>query len=97
MRLFSWIDGGETTYRIVDLNDMEDCPKEAQTDIKRMLPGEGIIPLDEICNNLKEIRYDGRCAIEIFRKEYWDNDPFELAVKARKCCLGILSKYFDVE
>lgn len=31
------------------LDDLEDLPKEAITDAQRILPGQGVIPLDEIC------------------------------------------------
>jgi 2-keto-myo-inositol isomerase len=79
------------------LNDMEDVPKEAITDSKRLLPGLGVIPLDDICAHLKGIGYDGPCAIELFRAEYWAWDPYELAVKAREAALEVLSPHFEVE
>jgi len=78
------------------INDMEDVPKEAMTDSRRLLPGQGIIPLDNICRRLKRIGYDGACAIELFRQEYWAWDPYDLAVQARKASLEILSPHFTV-
>jgi len=78
------------------LNDMENVPKEAITDGRRLLPGEGVIPLDEICRRMKGIGYDGACAIELFRPEYWARDPFELAVQARSAALKVLSPHFQV-
>ena len=78
------------------LNDMENVPKEAITDGRRLLPGEGVIPLDEICRRMKGIGYDGACAIELFRPEYWARDPFELAAQARSAALKILSPHFQV-
>jgi len=61
------------------------------------LPGMGVVPLAEICARLKAIGYDGPCSIELFRPEYWEWDPKELAVKARTEALKVLSPYFKIE
>ena len=79
------------------LNDMEDIPKEAMTDSHRLLPGLGIIPLAEICERMSKIGYDGVCAIELFRPEYWQRDPYELAVRAREAAIKVLSSYFEIK
>ncbi|HEY5270961.1 MAG TPA: sugar phosphate isomerase/epimerase [Anaerolineales bacterium] len=79
------------------LDDLEDIPKEAITDGMRILPGLGVIPLDDICARLKRIGYDGPCSIELFRLEYWKWDPQVLAIKARKAALKVLSPYFQIE
>ena len=79
------------------LNDLEDVPKEAITDSHRLQPGLGVIDLDEICKRVKAIGYDGVCAIELFRKEYWDWDPLELAKTTKEASLKILTKFFNVE
>lgn len=79
------------------LDDLEDTPKEAISDATRLLPGLGVIPLDDICARLKWIGYNGSCSIELFRPEYWDWDPQELAIKSREAALKILSPHFDIE
>jgi 2-keto-myo-inositol isomerase len=79
------------------LDDLEDTPKEAITDGTRLLPGLGVVPLNDICEQLKRISYNGSCSIELFRPEYWNWDPQELAIRAREAALNILSPYFDVE
>ncbi len=79
------------------LDDLEDTPKEAMTDATRLLPGLGVVPLDEICARLKRIGYDGPCSIELFRPEYWNWDPQELAVKSREAALKVLSPHFKIE
>jgi len=78
------------------LNDMEAIPKEAMDDSRRLLPGEGVIPLGTICAHLKGIGYDGLCSVELFRPEYWAWDPLELAKKARQASLKVLEPYFKV-
>jgi 2-keto-myo-inositol isomerase len=79
------------------LDDLEDVPKEDVTDARRLIPGLGIVPLEDICGRLKAIGYDGACSVELFRPEYWDWDPTQLAVQVREAALEILSPYFEVE
>jgi 2-keto-myo-inositol isomerase len=79
------------------LDDLEDTPKEAITDATRLLPGFGVVPLDDICAHMKQIGYDGSCAIELFRPEYWDWDPQQLAIRAREAAFKVLSPYFEIE
>jgi 2-keto-myo-inositol isomerase len=79
------------------LDDLEDTPKECISDATRLLPGLGVIPLDEICSRIKFIGYDGACSIELFRPEYWDWDPQVLAIKAREAAIKVLSPHFQIE
>jgi 2-keto-myo-inositol isomerase len=79
------------------LDDLEDTPKEAISDGTRLLPGLGVIPLDDICAQLKRIGYNRSCSIELFRPEYWNWDPHELALRARETALKVLSPYFEIE
>ncbi len=79
------------------LDDLEDTPKEAITDASRVLPGYGIVPLDQICGRLRAIGYDGACSIELFRPEYWDWDPADLAHRARAAGRRVLTPYFAIE
>jgi 2-keto-myo-inositol isomerase len=67
---------------IFHINDAEDLPREELVDSKRLLPGLGILPLPEIIREFRSINYDGVASVEIFRPEYWDRDPFELAHQA---------------
>ena len=50
----------------------------------RLLPGLGILPLREMMAAFRDIGYDDVASVEIFRPEYWDRDPFELARDAKK-------------
>ena len=79
------------------LDDLEDTPKEAISDSTRLLPGLGVVPLDDICERLKRIDYSGPCAVELFRPEYWNWNPQELAIAARQAALKVLSPYFQIE
>ena len=79
------------------LDDLEDLPKEAITDALRLLPGLGVLPLDDVCGRLSALGYDGDCSVELFRPEYWEWDPKELAVQARAAATKVLSPHFDVQ
>jgi 2-keto-myo-inositol isomerase len=68
---------------IFHINGAEDLPREQLTDAHRLYPGMGILPIGEIKERLDAIGYDKVASIEIFRPEYWDQDPREVAEKAR--------------
>jgi 2-keto-myo-inositol isomerase len=96
--LFSEIEAVDLAYVFTfHLDDLEDISKEAITDAKRLLPGLGVIPLDDICRRLQKLGYNGDCSVELFRPEYWEWDPKELAVKVRESAMRVLSPYFEVQ
>ncbi len=78
------------------LDDVEDTAREAYLDSMRCLPGHGIAPVQDICARLKNIGYDGGCAIELFRPDYWQQDPLSVAKKARAAALEVLTPFFNV-
>jgi len=82
---------------IFHINDVEDRPLETIEDAHRLLPGEGVVPLDDILIRLKHIGFDGICSVELFRPEYWERDPVELATAARAATLEIVGEYFRAE
>jgi 2-keto-myo-inositol isomerase len=81
---------------IFHINDVEERPLNTIEDAHRLLPGEGVIPLDDILAGLKGIGFDGLCSIELFRPEYWERDPTELAAAARAATLDVVGEYFEV-
>ena len=76
---------------IFHINDAEDRPRKQLEDRHRLLPGLGILPLREIIAALRLIKYDRVVSVEIFRPEYWERDPLELARDARAAMLEVLS------
>jgi len=75
---------------IFHINDAEDLPKDQLNDSKRLYPGLGILPIKEIKQHLDGIGYDGPVSVEIFRPEYWDQDPYEVAQKAKDATERVL-------
>ncbi|MGB9880224.1 MAG: sugar phosphate isomerase/epimerase family protein [Anaerolineae bacterium] len=82
---------------IFHINDVEERPRDTIEDAHRLLPGEGVIPLDDILARLKRIGFDGFCSVELFRPAYWEREPAELATAVRAAALRVLSPYFAVE
>jgi 2-keto-myo-inositol isomerase len=75
---------------IFHINDAEDLPVEQLTDAHRLYPGTGILPIREIKERFDKIGYDRMVSIEIFRPEYWNEDPFEVARKAKAATEKVL-------
>jgi len=69
---------------IFHINDAEDLPRGQLEDRHRLLPGLGILPLREMMTAFRKIGYDDVASVEIFRPEYWERDPVELAREAKK-------------
>ncbi|HEV2762970.1 MAG TPA: TIM barrel protein, partial [Pyrinomonadaceae bacterium] len=69
---------------VLHINDAEDLPRERLEDRHRLLPGLGRLPLAEIVAALRRVGYNGVASVEIFRPEYWERDPFELARDAHR-------------
>lgn len=92
---------GNSTFEAIDsmkpeklfifhINDAENLPKEDLTDAHRLYPGTGILPIKEIKAHFDKIGYDRMVSIEIFRPEYWNENPFKVARKARKATIEVL-------
>jgi len=76
---------------VFHINDAEDLPREQLTDSHRLLPGLGILPLREMIAAFRKIGYDRVASVEIFRPEYWEKDPFELAHDAHVATKRLLN------
>jgi 2-keto-myo-inositol isomerase len=92
---------GNSTFEAIDrmkpeklfifhINDAENLPKDELTDAHRLYPGTGILPIREIKEHFDKIGYNRMVSVEIFRPEYWNEDPFEVARKARQATIDVL-------
>jgi len=75
---------------VFHINDAENLPKENLTDAHRLYPGEGVLPIKEIKKRFDKIGYDRMVSIEIFRPEYWNENPFDVAKKAKAATEKVL-------
>ncbi len=69
---------GEQLF-LVHLDDAEDRPRQTLTDANRLLPGDGVIPLRDLAGRLEALGYRGVYSIELFRPEYYEWEPVQLA------------------
>jgi sugar phosphate isomerase/epimerase len=68
------------TIEIFHFNDyVAHIPQEKQTDNDRVYPGDGIAPWSKIMQILKEMGTPKVLSLELFNKEYWKQDPLEVA------------------
>jgi 2-keto-myo-inositol isomerase len=73
---------------IVHINDVERAPRRKMHDALRLYPGKGILPLAGILRALKAIGYAGGFSVEIFRPQYWNRPPLQVAREARRTALA---------
>ncbi len=75
---------------MVHLNDVERAPRRKMHDALRLFPGKGIIPLAGILRALTAIGYGGKVSVEIFRPQYWNRPPLQVAREARATAMTAL-------
>ena len=63
---------------VFHLNDCEDLPLGVLDHCHRIMPGKGVIPIDEIVAAVDDAGYKGPACLELFRPEYWQMDPEEV-------------------
>ena len=78
---------------IVHLDDAEPGEVSGLSDAQRLLPGEGVIPLDVFVGALQRVGFRGMYSLELFRPEYWTQDPTDLARRG----LERMQRLFDRE
>jgi 2-keto-myo-inositol isomerase len=74
---------------VLHINDVEDVPKPDITDGHRLYPGEGVIPLQDILGAVRATGWDGVLSVELFREEYWRQDPLAVAREAKAKTLAV--------
>lgn len=56
-----------------------DVPREQMGDEHRVMPGDGILPLEQMLRDMVATGYTGPLSLEIFNRTYWEMDPAEVA------------------
>ena len=64
---------------IFHVNDYPKIEPGKIVDQDRVYPGDGVAPLKEMFKSLKEIQYGGYLSLELFNREYWKQDPLDVA------------------
>lgn len=76
---------------VVHLNGCEDLPRAELTDAHRLYPGEGVTPIVPILERLRSRGFEGVASVEIFRPEYWQRDPREVAHTAYERAVDVVT------
>jgi sugar phosphate isomerase/epimerase len=72
------VDG--SLIEIFHMNDYPDTiPREKLEDKDRIYPGDGVAPITQILNDLKNMKGQKILSLELFNREYWAQDPFVVA------------------
>jgi 2-keto-myo-inositol isomerase len=64
---------------IVHIDDVVQRTNEATTDADRVFPGDGDLPIDEVCARLHARGFSGLLSLELFTPEYWAWTPRRIA------------------
>jgi sugar phosphate isomerase/epimerase len=71
---------GAAALQVIHVNDYPaDPPREKITDAQRVYPGDGVAPLKTMLRDLKALGFRGVLSLELFNREYWKQDPLEVA------------------
>jgi len=77
----------------VHISDAKPKPRHELDMLKdRLLPGQGIIPLQEFVDVIKRRGYDGYFTIEIHNEEYAHRNPLEIARVSREALEDLLNE-----
>ncbi len=72
------LNGG--SMRVFHMNDYPaDPPREELNDSHRIFPGDGVAPMDQILRALYETGFRGALSLELFHREYWQQDAIRVA------------------
>ncbi len=77
---------------LVHINDAYPGPIDELLDLKRLLPGDGVIDLVSFLKALKTIGYDGPVSVETFDEELKKIGPEEAAKRAGRAVLDVMKK-----
>lgn len=66
----------------VHVNDAPAMPREMLTDAHRVWLGEGCFLLDDFRSHLLRLKYSDGVSIELFDRDVWEQDPYEVAALA---------------
>jgi sugar phosphate isomerase/epimerase len=71
---------GPETMHVLHMNDYPAKPSRAEiNDAARVYPGDGVAPLKEILRDLRHIGFHGMLSLELFNRDYWNQDALLVA------------------
>jgi 2-keto-myo-inositol isomerase len=67
---------------VLHMNDYPDMPRDAIGDADRVYPGDGVAPMKQIFALLHQIGFNGVLSVELFNRDYWQQDALTVAKTA---------------
>jgi len=67
----------------VHLQDVPDMPRELLDNTTRIIPGDGVAPLNRMLRTLSDKGYSGPLSVELFLPKFQQGDPYEVAREIR--------------
>jgi 4-hydroxyphenylpyruvate dioxygenase len=68
----------------VHFQDVPDLPRELLGQTTRLIPGDGVAPVERMLRTLAEKEYAGPLSVELFLPQFQQGDPFEVASEIRR-------------
>lgn len=74
----------------VHFQDVPDMPRELLDNTTRIIPGDGVSPLNAMLRKLAEKGYAGPLSVELFLPRFQRGDPYEVAREIRQKCEAVM-------
>jgi sugar phosphate isomerase/epimerase len=69
-----------SAVQVFHMNDYPSEPDRGKiSDAERVYPGDGVAPLKQVLRDLRLAGFRGVLSLELFNREYWKQDPLEVA------------------
>ena len=76
----------------VHFQDVPDMPRELLDNTTRIIPGDGVSPLNTMLRKLAEKNYAGPLSVELFLPRFQMGDPYEVAREIKQKCEAVMTR-----
>jgi len=76
----------------VHFQDTPDMPRELLDNTTRIIPGDGVAPIEAMLRKLAAKGYAGPLSVELFLPKFQMGDPYEVALEIRRKCEVVMKK-----
>ncbi len=76
----------------VHFQDVPEMPRELLDNTTRIIPGDGVAPLNQMLRKLSEKNYSGPLSVELFLPKFQQGDPYEVAREIRQKCEAVMRR-----
>jgi len=76
----------------VHFQDVPDMPRELLDNNSRIIPGDGVAPVQAMLRKLAEKGYAGPLSVELFLPRFQMGDPFEVAREIKQKCEAVMTR-----